>query len=665
MTDTDLLNRLAERVGIMPSYHDLSGTLHVAPVETKQALLAAMGLDPSDPATALRLLDEDDARRRLPRSIVVEAQAESRIEVARGEVKWRLAGDPRTEAPSLSGQSEDHAIALPPLPIGLHLLFADDQPTLLVAAPPTAPDLRSVGLGPPRWGVTTALYGLTSDRNFGLGTYRDLATAAEAMAGHGADFIGVNPVHALGAASGTISPYSPTHRGFLNTDHIATDSGWEAEAVAALRAGDKVDHVASRRILLDHLRAEYDAITEGSEAHESFLAFKRAAGGSLEDFAVFEALSLVHGADWRRWPAGYGTPTGTLVRAFAAQNRREVDFHAYLQWRADTQLGAAQTQARAAGMGLGLYVDLAIGVRADGAEIWAEPNAFARGVSLGTPPDQFNSQGQVWGLAPMSPLGLSRDLYRPFVDTVRTVFKHAGLARIDHVLGFMRCFWVPESGAYEGAPGGYVRYPWDVLLAITKVEAHHAGCVVIGEDLGVLPEGLRERLAEARLYGCAVVQFERDHEGRLRHPSEFRPATLASFGTHDTATLRGFWKGWEIDRQHAFGQMDDAARDRTKEERGRDRQRLQDLLHGGEAPEDLDESGIAAFHAMLADAGSELIAVQLDDICARVEQPNFPGTVEEYPNWRLKAPISVDRLGELAVLDGLDAAVKQVRERRG
>lgn len=656
MTDA-ALDALAAHAGIFDRYRDLAGTEHVASPETKRALLSAMGLDSERPEATLRHLQAQAERRPLPPAVVVRAGAPAQLTTRGGETEWRLAPDPRTAETLHGGRSQDGVIALPPLPVGLHLLVAAERHTLVVASPDTAPDLGARELSAPRWGVTTALYGLRSDDNLGIGTYRDLGAAAEALGRQGADFLGINPVHALGAASPTISPYSPTHRGFLNTDHIAppgpvADSG-------ALRQADLVDYAASRRLLDEALRAAYrglDRVDTGD-----FEAYRRRSGAALQDFATFEALSLVHGPDWRIWPEALRHPTGTAVRQFAAENEAEIAYHAYLQWLADSQLGAAQRAARCGGMALGLFVDLAIGVRPDGAEVWAEPHAFARGVSLGTPPDQFNSQGQVWGLAPMSPIGLDADLYRPFVNTMRAVVGHAGMARIDHILGFMRCFWVPENGA----PGAYVRYPVDVLLAITKVEATHAGCLVIGEDLGVLPDGLRDRLAESRLYGCSVAQFERGDDGDLRHPADYRPATLAMFATHDTPTVRGFWQGWEIDRQHAFGQLDAEAVSTARQRRDWDRRRLHWLVDGAsDAPsEDLDSGHIARIHAMLGDGASEIVAVQLDDVFARVEQPNFPGTVDEYPNWRLRCPATIGDLKDIPALEPLRRTVDSRRER--
>ncbi|WP_420562064.1 4-alpha-glucanotransferase [Thalassobaculum sp.] len=656
MTDT-ALDALAAHAGIFDRYRDLAAVEHVASPDTKRALLDAMGLDVAHPGETLAWLRAETAARSLPSAVVVKAGEPAELRVQGADVEWRLAPDPRTAERLMGGRSEDGVIALPPLAVGLHVVIAREQQTLVVTAPEAAPDLAMRGLAAPRWGVTTALYGLRSNENLGIGTYRDLAVAGEALGRQGVDFLGINPVHALGVASGTISPYSPTHRGFLNTTHIAPD--YDAENGTALRAAAQVDYAAGRQALDGLLRRAHARMDR--VAAEDFRAFRNRSGSALQDFATFEALSLVHGADWRRWPETLKHPTASAVLRFAAENEQEVEYHAYLQWLADSQLASAQRRAKGAGMALGLYVDLAIGVRPDGAEVWGEPNSFARGVSLGTPPDQFNAKGQVWGLAPMSPLGLQNDLFRPFVDTLRAVVGHAGLARIDHVLGFMRCFWVPE----DGTPGAYVRYPTDLLLALTKVEAFHAGCIIIGEDLGVLPEGLRDRLAESQLYGCSVAQFERDPDGDLTRPSEYRARTLASFSTHDTPTVRGFWQGWEIERQQTFGQLDDDTAAQARQRRDWDRRRLHWLVDGAsdEPPQDIDAVQIARIHAALADGASDLIAVQLDDVFARIEQPNFPGTVDEYPNWRLKCPVAVGDLEEISALEPVRRSVENRRSR--
>jgi 4-alpha-glucanotransferase len=642
------LDALAAHAGVFERYWDLAGAEHVASVDTKRALLRAMGLDVERPAEQLSELRAGESARPVPPALVVPADRTTTVDLRSDAREWTLIPDPRVDTGPAEGHARDRRIDLPPLPVGLHRLAVDGVESLLIAAPPTAPDLASLGLPAPRWGVTAPLYGLRSERGVGVGTYADLADAARALAGQGADFLGINPVHALGTAPHLISPYSPSHRGFFTTDHITPPNG-SAEGKTA----GAIDRDAVRAELHRQLRAAHRDL--GSTQRAALAAFRLRGGEALQRFATFEALCDVHGVDWHHWPTALRDPKSSAVRRFRETVEGEIDYHAYLQFLADAQLADAQRAAREAGMALGLYTDLAVGVRPDGAEVWAEPGSFARGVSLGSPPDQFNPLGQVWGLAPTAPLGLADWLYQPFIDALRATFRHAGIARIDHVLGFMRCFWVPENGA----AGGYVRYPTEILLAIVRVEATHAGCLIIGEDLGVLPDGLQERLAESRLYGCSVVQFERANDGDVRHPRDFRPHTLASFATHDTPTVRGFWTGWDIERRVGFGQLDAADAQAAHQRRDWDRRRLNWLADGttGEPSPDLDAAGVARMHALLATAACDLIAVQLDDLYARVEQANFPGTVDEYPNWRLKCPVTVAALQYVPALEPIRRTV--------
>ena len=387
-------------------------------------------------------------------------------------------------------------------------------------------------------------------------------------------------------------------------------------------------------------------------------------GQALEWYALFEAISLAHGPDWHQWPAplqAFGSPA---VFEFAARNVREVRYHAWLQWLADRQLSAAQARARGAGMGLGLYLDVAVGVRPGGADTWSARTCFAEAVSLGAPPDAFNPAGQTWALAPFNPSGLRAAGYRPFIEMLRTAMRHAGILRIHHILGLRRSFWVPENGA----PGGYVAYPLEPLLALIRVEYLRESDDLSGEDLGSVPPGLRDRLAEAGLLGCAVMQFEK-RDGRFQSPKGYRPATLASFGTHDTPTLRGWWSGWDIDRRHEIAGVDGSARDAAQSQRTAERKALAALLAdegllpaGIDAtapPAEADDSLVLALHRLLAGGSSALVAVQLDDALGSVAQQNLPGTINEHPNWRRRYPIDVDALTDapgLAALAGLFAS---------
>lgn len=667
------LQALAEELGVLPEWHDQAGTRQVTGPDTQRALLSAMGFSVASEAEAAETLAArrgELAARRLPAEVVAAAGQELRLPLAAGtgSAEWRM----ELEDGSLREGRADGEIVVTPPP-GLHHLFIDDERCLVIAAPPQAPSVADL-LGRPRaWGVTAALYGLRSARNLGIGDYADLATAAEQIGRLGADFLGVNPLHAHGAASRDISPYTPSCRTTFDPRHIAVDRvpGFaacgaarallrdNAARLAAARSNALVDYATAAAIGEDVLRALFaDFERSAGPATDDFARWRAGSGHAVEWFALFEAISLRHGADWRRWPEPlrrFGSPA---VLAFGTTNNREVRYHAWLQWLADRQLAAAQRSARDAGMGLGLYLDVAVGVRPGGADTWSAPACFAEGVSLGAPPDAFNPAGQNWALAPFSPAGLRRAGYRPFVEMLRTAMRHAGIVRIDHILGLRRSFWMPE----DGAPGGYVAYPEGALLALVRLESWRAGCVVVGEDLGSVPPGLRDRLAESGLYGCAVVQFETEHH-RFRPPRDYRAMTLASFGTHDTPTLRGWWSGWDVDRRHEIGGGSEDGRAAAQEARAAERRALAGLLRDeGLAPADLDPTAppreaddaiAAAVHHLLATTSSALVAVQLDDALGAEAQQNLPGTVDEHPNWRRRYAAAVE---SLASHPGLQAA---------
>lgn len=651
--DADPLLALAHALGVLPAWIDLGGNLHVTGRDTALALCRAMGAlaDASEAPDALAAHRDREARRRLPHARVVAAWQPDMLPLPGGPADWRLTFETGATA---EGRAEG-ALELPALPAGLHRLEAAGDACLVVAAPPRAPSLHALTGRERAWGVTASLYGLRSATGAELGTYADLADTAEALAGLGAAFLGVNPVHAIGAASGAWSPYSPGHRGFLDTRHIT------AETPAT--AGELIDHDAHRAASTATLRARFAREVPEPFAHAGLAAFRAERGHALADFALFEALSLRHGADWRGWPAGLESPDTPAARAFAEENPREIAFHAWLQWLADRELASAQGRAKSAGMALGLYTDLAVGVRPDGAEVWARPAAFARGVSLGAPPDQFSPTGQSWALAPLSPPGLAAEGYASFVETIRAVVRHAGVIRIDHVIGFERAFWVPG----DGTPGGFVRSDTDVLFAIVRVEAARAGTLVVGEDLGVVPEGLRDRLDASGLHGSAVAMYEHDHD-RLRHPREYRPATLASFGTHDTPTMRGWWEDNDIAWRERIGSADADDARRMREERARDRRALLHHLAGDwllppgldpdHPPAQASDELLVAIHALLARASSAVVAVQLDDALGALEQPNLPGTVDQHPNWRRRHALPAAALPGHPVLARIARAMR-------
>ncbi|MCY4220507.1 MAG: 4-alpha-glucanotransferase [Thiotrichales bacterium] len=660
----DALGDLAAAMGVLPRWRDLEGTERVAGPETQQALLAAMGVSAAGEAEireALEALRAREAARRIPEEIVVTAGAgDARIPLEH-PADWRIALE---SGDTLEGR-DAREIALA-LPAGLHRLSVGDDVCLVIAAPERAPAVGDVAGRSRAWGLSAALYGLRSQRNLGVGDYRDLAEAAVQVARLGADFIGINPVHAHGTASDGFSPYSPTCRTALEPGHIAPDAvpgfaPWaeihrrlktNAAGPEAAQAGDLLDYEAHGQRQHAILEALFRTTIEADgPATADLAAWRQGPGRGLEWFAVFEAIACDHGPDWRTWPAALRTADGPEVHRFAAAHAGSVRYHAWLQRLAARQLAAARAAATDAGMAFGLYLDLAAGVRPGGADTWASPACFAPGVSLGAPPDAFSPDGQNWNLAPFNPAGLRAAGYAPFVRMLRAAMTHAGIVRIDHVLGFDRSFWVPEGGA----PGGYVRYPLAPLLGLVRIEAARAGCIVVGEDLGSVPPDLRRRLADAGLLGCAVMQFETDEHG-FRPPRHYRSASLVSAGTHDTPTLKGWWSGRDIELRHRLGRTTEKERTAALAARATARGDLGRLLvKEGHAAADLDpdatppeadDAPVVAVHALLADADSALLAVLLDDALGVVEQQNLPGTVDEHPNWRRRYPVAVEALAD-------------------
>ena len=658
------LQRLADAVGIVPRWRDIAGREHVTTAATQQALLAGMGFDvvsDGDAAAAADAVAAARDQRGVAEDVVIAAARDATIRLP-GAAAWRLVTE---EGEETAGAGAEVRVRLP---VGLHTLWVGDDRCLVISAPPRAPTVADVLGRDKAWGMCAALYGLCSARNLGVGDYRDLADAAEALARHGAAFLGINPVHARGAASGEISPYSPSCRTAYDTRHIAVDAVPGFGACAAAHevlaadggrdtAGDEIDYQGFGVVHDAVLRRLFAAFDDDTDAAGEFDAWDGSVGEDGHRFAVFEAIAAAHGDDWQAWPAALRDVENTAVGAFARAHTGEVRYHAWLQWLAGRQLAAAQDTARSAGMGLGLYLDLAVGVRAGGADTWMAPGCFADGVSLGAPPDSFNPGGQTWNLAPFNPMGLRAAAYDPFIKMLRSAMAHAGLLRIDHVIGAQRSFWVPA----DGVAGGYVSYPLETLLALIRVEAWRAGCVVVGEDLGSVPAGLREELAAAGLYGCAVTQFEQDEDG-FRPPRRYRTATLASFGTHDTPTLRGWWAGRDIAARHEVGQTDGKADRMARRRRDGERAALAQLLtEEGLAPAGLatrppaaaDDDLVDGVHALVAGAASALVAVQLDDALGVEVQQNLPGTVDEYPNWRRRYPTEVASLAD-------DAGLKRV-----
>lgn len=687
------LDALAGRLGIERKFWDTAGRDYYAPDESLRAIIRAMGYHAetlSDVQATVADLDHamNDP---LPGTLRFAAGAAVSVplKVVGNSLKWmlRLDGGEVESASVTRDRLEDrgdgwHLLHLDlTLPFGLHRLIVEMAGerhfSTLIVAPDRALGIADiVGEGHRLWGITAPLYGLRSARNFGVGDFEDAARMAESLAPLGADFLGFNPVHALYPAEPhRVSPYSPSSRLFLNILHIAPDRMPEfahceaaqrymdenGAAIAALRDTRHVDYREAARhkfIVLDHLYETFKARSgTDRERHHAFAEFRAHSGPRLHRQALFDALSELlppqtgrHGG-FDQWPEVYRNPTSDAVQQFNIENHRRVAFYEFLQWIADEQLGEAAARAKAAGMALGLYLDLAVGVTPYGADVWGAPDEYAVGVSLGAPPDDLGPSGQRWGLAPFNVRTLRERSYRPFAELLRTLLRHAGLARIDHVLGLNRAFWMPDGDL----PGAYVRYPFDDLLAVLAIESHRARAIVIGEDLGNVPDGFREKLTEKNVLGCRVAYFEREWGGAFRPPEAYPKAVLASVGTHDLPPLRGWWKGNEIDwRARLEGKPDEVvAAERTN--RANDRRALAHMLDRRDAAETPDPQAgrddetlvddiACRLYGRLAGSPSDLVAVQVEDLLHQEDQANLPGTTDEHPNWVRRLDQSVEEM---------------------
>jgi 4-alpha-glucanotransferase len=529
------------------------------------------------------------------------------------------------------------------------------------------------------WGIGTQLYGLRSARNWGIGDFTDLARFAGLAARLGADAVGLNPLHALFPGNpDRVSPYSPSDRRFLSllyvdVEAIADFTGCAAAGqfldradVRARRAAAKgaplVDYPAAVALKLAALDLVFRAFRERhlgefpnalSERGAAFRRFQHAGGDVLERFAAFQALSEHFGPDkpWWEWPERFHDCGSAAVAAFAAEHRERVEFYAYVQWQAEQQLAAAAQAARDAGMTIGLYHDLALAADRAGAETWMNRGFIAKGVSLGAPPDDWNLRGQNWGLPAYNPHALRAAAYAPFAAILRANMRHGGALRIDHVMGLERAFWIPHGAAAQD--GGYVRFPVADMMGVLALESARQKCLVIGEDLGTVPEGFHERMRTAGILSYRLLYFSQDGRGDFVPPRGYPASALVAVGTHDLAPLPGFWRGRDLDVRAELGlypsrEADISARERrARERRSLVRAFKREGLLPQSFPDDTGEfsSDLAeAAYRFLARSPALLLLLHLDDVLGEENQINVPGTVTGHPNWRRKMLLDLDAL---------------------
>jgi (1->4)-alpha-D-glucan 1-alpha-D-glucosylmutase len=728
-TDLEALGQLCAHYGIATGYHDLWGTHHAVAPSALQALLSAF--DPSLPKNpdwpqALQQARSAAWEQQLSPVVAIRDDythwgVQLRLPRETAWLHWQLrneAGDTVAEsgqdvhALGEAGQTERHGQTwverhLPidrRLPCGYYRLRVDsvDTECLVICAPLHCHRPAALQHGRRVWGPAIQLYALRSPHNWGIGDFGDLPALIRQMAERGADIIGLNPLHALFTHNPAhASPYSPCSRQHLNVLYIAvpqvegyaecaaarTHVGTDTfqRRLAALRAQPLVDYsgVAQAKLeVLALLHAHFAAVHLAAAPDalgQDFLAFVARGGEALKRHALFEAIQAhLHAADpavwgWPAWPREWQDPEGEQALAFALRHADRVQFRQYLQWQADRQLNAAHATCRALGMGVGLYLDLAVSVDRGGSDTWGHQDCFAVDASVGAPPDDFNPSGQGWGLPPLRPDRLRQHHYRIFIDTLRSNMRGAGAIRIDHVMGLMRLFWIPPACTPRG--GAYVHYALDEMMAIVALESQRSQCLVIGEDLGTVADSMREALARNDVLSYRLLYFERQGDGNFLPPAHYPAAALVAISTHDLATLAGWWGAYDLQLRQQLGLLPDPKLlEQQLFERMQDRTRLVLALHHAGLLRD-DElvaaaaSAIpsartrAAVHAWVAGAPSAVMMVQVEDVLGLVEQVNVPSTVRECPNWQRKLPVDLDALGADTAMAELARSLSALRPR--
>ncbi|MET0238720.1 MAG: 4-alpha-glucanotransferase, partial [Sphingobium sp.] len=531
----------------------------------------------------------------------------------------------------------------------------------------TAGGVVTLAIAPPRciapppghsWGPAVQIPALRGTRPAPYGDLGTLAEAARAFADAGADTLAISPTHALFPADATrFSPYAPSSRLFLNV--ALADPAMEAlPGFPRDVGGALIDWEAAVPQHLAVLRTAFAAL--GAETRMQLSQWTEEQGETLRRHATFDALHLHfrgQAAGWREWPADYHDPDGDAVRRFAEGNRGEISFHMFAQWLSRQNLSAAQRAAKDGGMALGLIADVAVGVDPGGSDAWSLRNTMLSGLSIGAPPDPLGPDGQNWGITGFSPQGLTSSGFAPWIAMLRAALADAGGVRIDHGFGLSRLWVVPEGG--RPSDGAYLTYPFDDMLRVLALESHRANAIVVAEDLGTMPWGFGQAIADRDILGMRVMWFERNGEGGYTRPEDYGPASVAMTGTHDTPTVAGWWKGRDMDwnRKLARGGPTD------ENARADERRLFWATVGDGEPQPAVDDAApvVDAAVRTVARAASHLAIVPLEDLLALEEQPNLPGIIDEHPNWRRRLP---GKLGDLLTEPEVEGRIATLNRER-
>ena len=725
---SSLIEHLVEYRGIESHYTDAWGKPAAIDPSTKTKLLGVMGYEVADlqklqeqveqdnknvwlsPLNPVQVLRQGDALQiaiRLPIELVNDSFTIT-LSTEQGEQLNHQVVPTDGQLVNVAQvdgiEFQEYVVDLPiELPLGYHNLAlqldGDDIASMrLIMAPLSCYKPATLLAGQKVWGLSVQLYCLRSETNWGVGDFSDLAYLLEKAAKQGAHFVGLNPIHALYPANpDACSPYGPSSRRWLNFIYIDVTNldGYHSEATQQVvnsaafqqslqtaRDAELVDYPTVTRLKLQALSCVFDFqnsqyLTKNSKQNRAFKAFVEEGGESLQTLAVYDALQEHLAAQgkpawgWPVFPEELSDFHKPAVATFSKKHAKRIKFFLWLQWQAAIQLAAANDVATANNMCIGLYRDLAVGVSEGSAEIWGNKDLYCTQASVGAPPDILGPLGQNWGLPPMDPEKLYTQQYQPIIDLFSANMRATGALRIDHVMALLRLWWVVKGDTAK--QGGYVYYPVDDLLAILALESHKNQSLVIGEDLGTVPDEIREKLADNGVYSYRVFFFEQAKDGGFYSPSHYPVQSMSTLTTHDMPTLTGYWHCYDLEMGKELGLYPtDEILQTLYDSRHENKQAILDTLHGHQSVGNEvghDVNYVAMSKALnfgmqlhMAGGSSELLSLQLEDWLQMDKPVNIPGTFKEYPNWQRKLTRNLQDIFVDPTLNELAFALTEARK---
>ena len=685
--------KLFERAGILPYYFDERGLKKYAPLSIKKALLATFNGNihsRQTPLPEVKILYQNQ-----PHFLLLNTS--DKKHPLQGT--WQLSLENSTQV--IQGKVKNNRICLSrDLPLGYHDLFLKTTKKQwhcrIIVAPQHCYQPQALQQRKKLWGTFIQLYTLKSEQNWGVGDFGDLKTFLQQLSPYQADFLGLNPIHALFPANpDSASPYSPSSRKWLNIIYIDINQLVEfqqshqgqqwftdketQQQLHILRTAEWVDYSRVVALKLQGLRFAFIHFKQNPIAcrQQAFERFVNDGGESLQIQATFDALHA-HLASrfseqwgWEFWASEYQDYYSDAVKQFRIEYEEEVEFYAWLQFCADQQLAECNAFCKAQNMSIGMYRDLAVGVTGNGAETWCAKELYCLQASIGAPPDILAPQGQNWGLIPMNPHILKQQAYQPFIELVRANMSHCGALRIDHIMSLLRLWWIPKGD--KAANGAYIRYPVDDLIAILALESHRHHCLIIGEDLGTVPKEIVHKLKNAGILSYKIFYFEFDKDGHSRDLQHYPYQAMTTLSTHDLPTINGYWRGYDFELGYQLGVypnrhiLDILRQDRVNAKEkilARLEQHHIDIENGIDAT--LSSNITKKFNHQLqyyvAGVSSALFGFQPEDWLDMTEPVNIPGTSMQYANWRRRLTYTIDEIFADKTIQKLLHQVKIRRE---